>query len=66
MNIFEKIKFLISSPKVPTRVEEREDALLREVVAGHSHGNLYLQMGLFDTKEDIDEQYDRVAKINFA
>lgn len=61
-----QIALLFSSPQIPRHVAEREDAILREVVAGHSHGNIFLQIGLFDTEEELDAQFEQVAKIDFT
>jgi hypothetical protein len=41
---------------------EVEDA----IVASRSHGNVRVQAGMFDTKEDIDAEYECVRRTKFA
>ena len=66
MNLLNQIKLTFTAPPAPKNVAEREDDFLREIVAARSHGNIYLQMGLFDTAEDVDEQFKRLSRVRFA
>lgn len=49
--------------KPPTPISEAEGREAdREVVSGHSTGNVQLQQGLYSTREDIDRERDEVLK----
>jgi hypothetical protein len=41
---------------------EVEDA----IVASHSHGNVRVQAGMFDTKDEVDAEYGRIRGTKFA
>jgi hypothetical protein len=45
---------------------DREAQNLRDVVSGHSRGNIYLQMGKYCTESDINAEFEEIAKIDFA
>ena len=65
--LVELIKLAFSKTTVPE--ELHQDILpetIRGIVSGRSHGNVRLQEGLFYTKEDVDEQYERARSYKFA
>lgn len=65
--LIELIKLAFEQPTMPD--EPHKDILpdtIRGIVSARSHGNVRLQEGLFYTKDDVDEQYQRVRKYDFA
>lgn len=66
MTLVNRIKFLFSSPSLPRPVEVRERIAVRDIVSDHSHGNIFLQLGKFYTKRDVDGRFERIRKVRFA
>jgi len=65
--LIELIKLVLSKPALLE--ESHQDILpeaIRGIVSARSHGNVRLQEGLFYTKDDVDEQFERVRKFDFA
>ena len=48
-------------PKTGAREES-----LRKVVSARTHGNMRIQRGEYYTKRDIDEQFERIRRVEFA
>ena len=65
--LLDLIKLAFSKSTLPE--ELRQDILpdsMQGVVGARSHGNVYLQEGLFYTKADVDEQYESIRHFEFA
>ena len=65
MSLMRFIRLALHSPKVTTRTEEDRRLADRRVVSRLSSGNVRLQRGEYVTREDIEEQYERVKSFNF-
>lgn len=65
MNLMRLIRLTLHSPKVRTRTEEDRRLADRRIVRRLSSGNIRLQRGEYVTREDIEEQYERVKSFNF-
>jgi hypothetical protein len=60
-----KLSFL--KPTVPDELHQNiSPETIRGIVSARSHGNVYLQEGLFYTKEDVDEQFKNIKDFDFA
>ncbi|GAB5487436.1 MAG: hypothetical protein Pars2KO_10060 [Parasphingorhabdus sp.] len=64
--MFKFIKLALSSPKRPESpnsdiLPERMD----EIVGAWARGNVRLQEGLFYTRKDVDEQFQRIKGFDF-
>ena len=56
----------LSKPVQPRTPDADFDPLtIRGIVSARSHGNVRLQNGLFYTKKDVDEKYERLRGVNF-
>ena len=60
-----KLSFLKTTVPDELRQEISPEAI-RGIVSARSHGNVYLQEGLFYTKEDVDEQFNNIRDFDFA
>lgn len=65
MSLMRFIRLTLHSPKVRTRTEEDRRLADRRIVSRLSHGNIRLQRGEYVTREEIEEQYERVKSFNF-
>ena len=65
MNLRRFIRLTLHSPKVVTRTEEDRRLADRRVVRRLSRGDIRLQRGEYVTREEIEEQYERVKSFNF-
>lgn len=65
MNLMRFIRLALHSPKVTTRTEEGRRLADRRIVRRLSRGNIRLQRGEYVTREEIEEQYERVKSFNF-
>ena len=65
MNLMRFIRLTLHSPKVVTRTEADRRLADRRVVSRLSRGNIRLQRGEYVTREEIEEQYERVKSFNF-
>ncbi len=65
MSLMRFIRLALHSPKVTTRTEEDSRLADRRIVSRLSSGNIRLQRGEYVTREDIEEQYERVKSFNF-
>ena len=65
MSLMRFIRLALHSPKVTTRTEEDRRLADRRIVSRLSSGNIRLQRGEYVTREDIEEQYERVKSFNF-
>ena len=65
MNLMRFIRLTLHSPKVTTRTEEDRRLADRRIVRRLSRGNIRLQRGEYVTREEIEEQYERVKSFNF-
>ena len=65
MNLMRLIRLTLHSPKVTTRTEEDRRLADRRVVRRLSRGDIRLQRGEYITREEIEEQYERVKSFNF-
>ena len=65
MNLMRFIRLTLHSPKVTTRTEEDRRLADRRIVSLLSSGDIRLQRGEYVTREDIEEQYERVKSFNF-
>ena len=65
MSLMRFIRLTLHSPKVTTRTEEDRRLADRRIVSRLSHGNIRLQRGEYVTREEIEEQYERVKSFNF-
>ena len=65
MNLMRLIRLALHSPKVVTRTEEDRRLADRRVVRRLSRGDIRLQRGEYITREEIEEQYERVKSFNF-
>lgn len=65
MNLMRFIRLALHSPKVTTRTEEDRRLADRRIVRRLSSGDIRLQRGEYVTREDIEEQYERVKSFNF-
>lgn len=43
-----------------------EPGLEDAIVAAHSHGSVRVQAGMFDTKADVEAEYDRLRGTKFS
>ena len=65
--MFRFITLALSKPQKPRDPHASYNPeAIRGIVSSRSHGNVRLQSGKFYTKNDVDEQYERVRKFNFA
>ncbi len=56
----------LSKPAKPSAPHDASDPqTIRGIVSARSHGNVRLQNGLFYTKKDVDDQYERLRGVNF-
>ncbi len=65
--LLELLKLSFFKPAMPD--ELGHDILpetIRGIVGSRSHGNVYLQEGLFYTKDDVDEQFEEIRDYDFA
>lgn len=65
MSLMRFIRLSLHSPKVTTRTEEDRRLADRRIVRRLSRGDIRLQRGEYVTREDIEEQYERVKSFNF-
>ena len=65
MNLMRFIRLALHSPKVTTRTGEDRRLADRRIVRRLSSGDIRLQRGEDVTREDIEEQYERVKSFNF-
>lgn len=65
MSLMRLIRLALHSPKVTTRTEEDRRLADRRIVSRLSSGNIRLQRGEYVTREDIEEQYERVKSFDF-
>ena len=65
MNLRRFIRLTLHSPKLVTRTEEDRRLADRRVVSRLSRGDIRLQRGEYVTREEIEEQYERVKSFNF-
>lgn len=65
MSLMRFIRLALHSPKVTTLTEEDRRLADRRIVSRLSSGNIRLQRGEYVTREDIEEQYERVKSFNF-
>ena len=65
MKILEAIKLAFSGPTMPRHSKEAERETDRRIVSRLATGNVRLQMGLFSTREEIDEERKKVKSYNF-
>lgn len=65
MSLMRFIRLALHSPKVTTRTEEDRRLADRRIVSRLSHGNIRLQRGEYVTREEIEEQYERVKSFDF-
>ncbi len=65
MSLMRFIRLALHGPKVTTRTEEDRRLADRRIVSRLSSGNIRLQRGEYVTREDIEEQYERVKSFNF-
>ena len=65
MSLMRFIRLVLHSPKVTTRTAEDKRLADRRIVSRLSSGNIRLQRGEYVTREDIEEQYERVKSFNF-
>ncbi len=65
MNLMRFIRLALHSPKVTTRTDEDRRLADRRIVSLLSSGDIRLQRGEYVTREDIEEQYERVKSFNF-
>lgn len=49
----------------PRNVEEREEDLVRSIVARQAKGNTRLQSGRYVTKRQVDAEYEQLAEHEF-
>jgi hypothetical protein len=65
--MFQFITLALSKPRKPRAPHAAYDPdTIRGIVSSRSHGNVRLQSGRFYTKNDVDEQFERVRKFNFS
>ena len=67
MSLMQFIRLSLHSPKVKVTTRTEEDRRLadRRIVRRLSSGDIRLQRGEYVTREDIEEQYERVKSFNF-
>ena len=65
MNIARVIELVFSGPAAPGNAKAVERESDRRIVSRLSTGNVRLQMGLFSTREDIDEERKKARSYNF-
>lgn len=64
MSLIDKIAlaFTVPTPKTDA-VKSRER--LKRAIASRSHGSIRLQLGLFYTREEAEQRYERAKAIKF-
>ena len=69
LRIMSMIKRIFSAfelpPAPPSTTEADRSRLARSTVAERSHGNIYLQMGDYYTKSDLDKEVAEVKDFDF-
>ena len=65
MNLMRFIRLTLHSPKATTRTEEDRRLADRRIVLRLSRNDIRLQRGEYVTREEIEEQYERVKSFNF-
>ncbi len=65
MTIMNAIRLAFRSPAIPKDVEGARREADRHLVSRFASGNIWLRQGRFSTKEDIDEQRERVKSYDF-
>lgn len=63
--IIESIQLAFSWPGSVPDVKANERFIIGKVIRRFSHGNVRLQRGDFSTKEDIDQEYEKIKSLNF-
>ena len=57
----------LSKPPKPSNPDAAYDpATIRGIVSSRSHGNVRLQNRRFYTKKDVDEQFERIRRVDFV
>ena len=65
MSLMRFIRLALHNPKITNRTEEDRRLADRRIVSRLSSGNIRLQRGEYVTREDLEEQYERVKSFNF-
>lgn len=65
MKVSEMFRVAFSHPRLPKDVEERHEASERSIVAARANGNLRIQSGAFDIREELDRTYERIQRGEF-
>lgn len=63
--ILESIRLAFSWPGPIPDIKASEKSIIKKVVRHFSHGNVRLQRGEYSTREDIDQEYERIKSLNF-
>ena len=68
MDITRRLRLALHSPLSPSQTKEAGEAregAVKQVVSRVAHGNIRLQRGEYDTKADIEAQYERIKDFQF-
>ena len=68
MSFMKQVRLALHRPSVPSQTQEARDAregAVRQVVSRVARGNIRLQRGEYDTKADIEAQYERIKDFKF-
>ena len=65
MKVIDMFRLAFSHPHLPKDVEERHEASERSIAAARANGNLRIQSGAFDIREELDKTYERIQRGEF-
>ena len=68
MDLMRRLRLALHSPASPSQSKEAAEAregAVRHVVSRVARGNIRLQRGEYDTREDIEARYERVKDFEF-
>lgn len=68
MDLMRRLRLALHSPVSPSQSKEAEEArkgTAKQVVRRVARGNIRLQRGEYDTKADIEAQYERIKDFKF-
>ena len=68
MDLMRHLRLALHSPSPPSQTKEAREAregAVKQVVGRVAHGNIRLQRGEYDTKADIEAQYERIKDFRF-
>ncbi len=68
MDLMRHLRLALHSPSAPSQTKEAREAregAVKQVVSRVARGNIRLQRGEYDTKADIEAQYERIKDFRF-